>query len=233
MYVGAAQGTSLLRASQAILKLPRPTKRLIMVAADAVMLPAALLLALALKFGRIVEPTRAGCAIGLRGRLRRRGLFRGWASIRPSSVSWAYKAAGRMVMGVTLSVLCLGACAAFGLSSAGSRFGSGNLLGSRAAIRGRQPLPGSVPLPLQRQAALRQAGGDLWRRRSRCPYLSGADGRARFRACRVRRRPARLARQSDQRARRLRSRGSSAPGRDPQDRSCPAGDAFRFAPSQA
>src|SRR5580700_1255255 len=56
-----APGLPLLaRASQVVLKLSRPTKRLIMLGADALMLPFVLWLALVLKFDRFVLPARVG-----------------------------------------------------------------------------------------------------------------------------------------------------------------------------
>src|ERR1700740_2389312 len=64
----SAPGTPLLsRASLAVLRLPRPAKRLIMLGADAVMLPIALWLALVLKSDRLVDPAQVGgllaCAV--------------------------------------------------------------------------------------------------------------------------------------------------------------------------
>ena len=111
-------GTPLLsRASQAVLKLSRPAKRLIMLGADAVMLPFALWFALVLKFDRLVEPARVGgllaCAVatGLLAFLLF-GFYR--AVIRFMGM----KAIGRMITGVTLSVAGLALCDRIGLTSA-------------------------------------------------------------------------------------------------------------------
>jgi FlaA1/EpsC-like NDP-sugar epimerase len=105
----------LARASQALLKLSRPTKRIIMVGADAVMLPAALLLAVFLKFDRLSSPAQItsllACAtatgVGVFSVL---GFYR--AVIRFMGV----RAIGRMVAGVVLAVVGLGFCSALGLS---------------------------------------------------------------------------------------------------------------------
>ena len=103
------------RASQAVMKLSRPTKRLVMLGADAVMLPSSLLLALVLKFDRLIEPDRLGallvcavvCGVSAFSIL---GFYR--AVIRFMGV----KAIGRMIIGVTLAVLGLAGCARLGLS---------------------------------------------------------------------------------------------------------------------
>ena len=63
MYVSTPGAALLSRASQAILRLSRPTKRLVMLGADAVMLPACLLMALILKFDRFVEPDGIGALL--------------------------------------------------------------------------------------------------------------------------------------------------------------------------
>ena len=114
----SAPGTPLLsRASQAVLKLSRPAKRLIMLGADAVMLPIALWFALVLKFDRLVEPTQVAallaCAVatGLLAFLLF-GFYR--AVIRFMGM----KAIGRMITGVTLSVAGLALCTRIGLTSA-------------------------------------------------------------------------------------------------------------------
>ena len=102
-------------ATHSVLKLSRPTKRFIMIGADAVMLPGALCFALVLKFDRLIEFTRFrnlyACAV-LCGVIvfSMLGLYR--AVIRFMGV----KAIGRMVMGVTLSVLGLGLCERLGVS---------------------------------------------------------------------------------------------------------------------
>ena len=114
----SAPGTPFLsRASQAVLKLSRPAKRLIMLGADAVMLPTALWFALVLKFDRLVEPTQVAallaCAVatGLLAFLLF-GFYR--AVIRFMGM----KAIGRMITGVTLSVAGLALCNRIGLTSA-------------------------------------------------------------------------------------------------------------------
>jgi FlaA1/EpsC-like NDP-sugar epimerase len=111
-------GTPLLsRASQAVLKLSRPAKRLIMLGADAVMLPIALWFALVLKFDRLVDPAQVGgllaCAVatGLLAFLLF-GFYR--AVIRFMGM----KAIGRMITGVTVSVAGLALCNRIGLTSA-------------------------------------------------------------------------------------------------------------------
>jgi FlaA1/EpsC-like NDP-sugar epimerase len=114
----SAPGVPLLsRTSQAVLKLSRPTKRLIMLGADAVMLPIALWSALVLKFDRIVAPAQVGgllaCAVatGLLAFLLF-GFYR--AVIRFMGM----KAIGRMITGVTLSVVGLALCDRAGFASA-------------------------------------------------------------------------------------------------------------------
>ena len=114
----SAPGTPLLsRASQAVLKLSRPTKRLIMLGADAVMLPIALWSALVLKFDRVVAPAQVAgllaCAVatGLLAFLLF-GFYR--AVIRFMGM----KAIGRMITGVTLSVVGLALCDRGGFASA-------------------------------------------------------------------------------------------------------------------
>ena len=107
----------LARASQAVLKLSRPTKRLIMLAADAALLPVALWFALVLKFDRFVEPASVSallaCAVatGLLAFLLF-GFYR--AVIRFMGM----KAIGRMITGVTVSVAGLALCDRIGLTSA-------------------------------------------------------------------------------------------------------------------
>jgi FlaA1/EpsC-like NDP-sugar epimerase len=107
-------GTGLLsRAADSLLKLPRPAKRLIMLGADVVMLPIAFWIALVLQFDEFVAPSayRAPllcaliCGVALFSVL---GLYR--AVVRFMSV----KAMGRVVLGVTLSVIAVGLCEPFG-----------------------------------------------------------------------------------------------------------------------
>ena len=105
------------RATHAVLKLSRPTKRAVMLAADGIMLPSALWFALVLKFDRAVgfwdfgwlPLCTAFCSLIVFSLL---GLYR--AVIRFMGV----KAIGRMVMAVTLSVLCVGLCERVGLTPA-------------------------------------------------------------------------------------------------------------------
>lgn len=86
-----------------------------MLGADAVMLPGALLLALVLKFDRLIEPVRVGpllvcavtCGVAAFSLL---GFYR--AVIRFMGM----KAIGRMAIGVTLSVLSLAFCGRLGVS---------------------------------------------------------------------------------------------------------------------
>ncbi|HEY2400292.1 MAG TPA: nucleoside-diphosphate sugar epimerase/dehydratase [Steroidobacteraceae bacterium] len=107
----------LARASQLVLKLSRPTKRLIMLGADALMLPVALWLALVLKFDRFVVPARVGgllaCAVAV-GLLAFLMLGFYQTVIRFMGM----KAISRMVMGVTLSVAGLALCERLGVTSA-------------------------------------------------------------------------------------------------------------------
>jgi FlaA1/EpsC-like NDP-sugar epimerase len=117
MYLSAPGSALLSRAARAILKLSRRTKRLIMFGADVVMLPSALILALALKFDRWVTPVgqsalllcAAVCGVAAFSAL---GSYR--AVIRFIGVS----AIGRMVLGVTLSVWGVVACSRLGLCPA-------------------------------------------------------------------------------------------------------------------
>jgi FlaA1/EpsC-like NDP-sugar epimerase len=119
MYLSAPKAALFSRASQAVLKLSRPTKRMIMVGTDAVMLPLALLVALALKFDRLVEPTGLGslltaaaaCGVAAFSLL---GFYR--AVIRFMGV----KAIGRMIIGVTLAALGLAVCGRLGLCTQAS-----------------------------------------------------------------------------------------------------------------
>jgi FlaA1/EpsC-like NDP-sugar epimerase len=114
----SSPGTPLLsRASQAVLRLSRPTKRLIMLGADAVMLPTALWLALVLKFDRLVVPAQVGgllaCAVAT-GLLA----FLLFGFYRAVIHFMGMKAIGRMITGVTLSVAGLALCDRFGFTSA-------------------------------------------------------------------------------------------------------------------
>src|SRR5581483_6599014 len=113
MDLGVQKATLLLQASQALLRLSRPVKRAIMLGADALMLPAALLLAYFLKFDRWSEllgmSSLIACAIvtGLLAFLIL-GFYR--TVIRFMGM----KAIGKMVLGATLSVLGLLVCETLG-----------------------------------------------------------------------------------------------------------------------
>jgi len=95
-----------------VLQLPRRTKRIIMIGTDAAMLPAALWLALALKFDRFVSVASyrdilaSAVLFGIIS-FSTLGLYR--AVIRFMGL----KALGHVVIGVTLSVLALGLCGSF------------------------------------------------------------------------------------------------------------------------
>jgi len=114
MNLGAPGAAVLSRASHAVLKLSRPTKRIVMMAADAMMLPVALLLAIFLKFDKFIEPEHIEslllgafvCGLGAFSLL---GLYR--AVIRFMGV----RAIGRMVVAVTLAVLGLTAWGRIGV----------------------------------------------------------------------------------------------------------------------
>src|SRR6516165_3477030 len=101
-------------AARSILKLPRPTKRLIMIGADAIMLPIAFWVALSLQYDAFVAlpPYRdvlvltAICGVGLFSVL---GLYRAVVHFMGA------KAIGRVVLAVTLSVLAVGLCEQLGL----------------------------------------------------------------------------------------------------------------------
>jgi len=106
MNLGAPGAAVLSRASHAVLKLSRPTKRIVMMAADAMMLPVALLLAIFLKFDKFIEPEHIEslllgafvCGLGAFSLL---GLYR--AVIRFMGV----RAIGRMVVPVLTGALDL------------------------------------------------------------------------------------------------------------------------------
>src|SRR5580658_7340392 len=101
----ASRGNS---AAAAILALPRPTKRLIMVSADAVAIPTALWVALALKFDRLdpaLDRTYAYFAVALAS-----ALFFFWAFglYRAVIRFMGPKAMMTVISGVSLSALGLG-----------------------------------------------------------------------------------------------------------------------------
>ena len=112
MYLKGPEARLLSRASQAVLRLSRPTKRLIMIGADSIMLPAALLLAVFLKFDRLSAPSALlGCAAATGV-----GVFSIFGFYRAVIHFMGVRAIGRMVVGVTLSVVGLALCAGLGLS---------------------------------------------------------------------------------------------------------------------
>jgi FlaA1/EpsC-like NDP-sugar epimerase len=103
-------GTALLsRTAHSLLKLPRPTKRLIMIGAKALMVPITFWIALTLQFDEMVAlaPYRelllcaVTCGFALFSAL---GLYR--TVVRFVSI----RAFGRVVLGVTLSVFAMGLC---------------------------------------------------------------------------------------------------------------------------
>lgn len=115
MFRSAPQTALLSRASLAVLKLPRPTKRLIALVADAAMLPATLWFALTLKFGHPVDPIKVAapllCSVACASlAFWVVGLYR--AVIRFIGM----RAISRMVMGVTLTVLGVTLCGRLGLT---------------------------------------------------------------------------------------------------------------------
>ena len=63
MYLDAPTAALLSRASQGVLKLSRPAKRLIMLGADAFMLPCSLWLALVLKLDRLLNPAEVAAPL--------------------------------------------------------------------------------------------------------------------------------------------------------------------------
>ena len=113
-YVSPSATALLSSAARSILELPRPTKRLIMIGADAIMLPIAFWAALILKYDRFValSPYRdvvvctVICGIALFSLL---GLYR--AIVRFMGA----KAIRRVVLAVTLSVFAVALCERFGL----------------------------------------------------------------------------------------------------------------------
>jgi FlaA1/EpsC-like NDP-sugar epimerase len=116
MSLSASEMAPLSQAAQGVLRLSRPAKRLIMLGADALLLPVALWLALVLKFDRLVPPTNV------------EGLLLCAAAIG-SAVFWllgfhrtvirflGMKAIGRMIVGVTLAVFTLALCEHLQLAS--------------------------------------------------------------------------------------------------------------------
>ena len=115
MYQGVPKAALLSGASQALLTLSRPLKRLIMIGADAVMLPAAVLLAYVLKFDR--RPELAGMA-SILGCVVATGLlaFLMLGFYQTIIRFMGMKAIGKMVLGATLAALGLLVCERLGLS---------------------------------------------------------------------------------------------------------------------
>src|SRR6516162_11734596 len=113
-YVTPSANALLSSVALTILKLPRRTKRLIMIGADAIMLPIAFWVALCLQYDAFValSPYRDSvawtmiCGVGLFLLL---GLYR--AVVRFMGA----RAIGRVVLAVTLFVLAVGLCERFGL----------------------------------------------------------------------------------------------------------------------
>ena len=117
MYLNAPEVAWLSRVSQAILKLSRPTKRLIMMGADGALLPVALWFALVLKFDHFVEPVSVSallaCAVATSLIVfMLLGFYR--AVIRFMGI----KAIGRMIVGVTCAVAGLVLCERMGFAPA-------------------------------------------------------------------------------------------------------------------
>jgi FlaA1/EpsC-like NDP-sugar epimerase len=117
MDLNAPEVAWLSRASQAILQLSRPTKRLIMLGADAALLPVALRFALVLKFDRLVEPASVGALLACAAAagavvFTLLGFYR--AVIRFMGI----KAIGGMIIGVTGAVAGLVLCERMGFAPA-------------------------------------------------------------------------------------------------------------------
>ena len=115
MHLNAPAVAWLSLASQAILKLSRPAKRLIMLGADATLLPVALWFALALKFDHLVEPARfsalLACAVAT-GVL----VFMMFGFYRAVIRFMGIKAIGRMIVGVSCAVVGLALCERMGFA---------------------------------------------------------------------------------------------------------------------
>ena len=79
MYVSPPSVALLARVSHAVLKVSRPAKRLIMIGADAAMLPAALWFALVLKFDRLIDPQADRQPTGVRRGLRHSRVLDPWS----------------------------------------------------------------------------------------------------------------------------------------------------------
>jgi FlaA1/EpsC-like NDP-sugar epimerase len=117
MDLNAPEVAWLSRASQAILELSRPTKRLIMLGADVALLPVALRFALVLKFDRFVEPASVSallaCAL-VTGAV----VFTMLGFYRSVIRFMGIKAIGRMIIGVTCAVAGLELCERMGFAPA-------------------------------------------------------------------------------------------------------------------
>ena len=115
MYRNALQEAWLPQASQAILKLSRRTKRLIMLGADATLLPVALWFALVLKFDRVVDPASVG-ALLICAAITGLAVFLLLGFYRAVIRFMGIKAIGRMIVGVTCAALSLVTCERLGFA---------------------------------------------------------------------------------------------------------------------
>ena len=162
--------------AEAILSLPRGSKRTVMVVADAIAIPTALWAALALKFDRLdpaLDRTFAYFLVALASALfffAVLGLYR--AVIR----FMGPKAMVTVITGVSLSVVVLALFDRLVASHQIPLSAFGDLLGAGAAVRRRQPLHRALPVPARHgcQAQVRGPRGDLWRGRCRGARLFGA-----------------------------------------------------------
>ncbi len=164
-------------AASLILGLPRGTKRLIMLGADAIAIPTALWAALALKFDRLdpsLDRTFAYFLVAIGSALfffAMFGLYR--AVIRFVGP----KAMLTVIAGVSLSVLVL---AGFDRFLPATRFRCPRLesTGRWPAVRRGQPLRGALPVPgAFRRQACRRARRDIRRRQRRSAGVLGASRR--------------------------------------------------------
>ena len=115
MDLGVPKASLLAHASQALLRLSRPLKRLIMLGADAVMLPTALLLAYVLKFDRWPQFTGMTSVLAF---ATGTGLlaFLIFGFYRTVVRFMGLKATGKMVLGATFAVLGLLICEKAGIT---------------------------------------------------------------------------------------------------------------------
>jgi len=115
MYTSAPEAAFLARASLALSRLSRPSKRLIMMGADSLMLPVMLALALALKFDRLpdVQGMTSLWACTIATALF---VFMTLGFYRAVIRFMGLRAVGRMIGGVTLAVFGLTLCNKLGLT---------------------------------------------------------------------------------------------------------------------